>query len=45
MSYADFRIEVLKDLHDRGYKGVSEFLYSSMSSLMQHAESRLARLE
>jgi hypothetical protein len=34
ISFLEFRVKMLADLEGRGYSGLKEFLYSSMTSLM-----------
>lgn len=40
MNFLDFRVKMLSDLERSGFHGLKEFLYSSMTSLMNRAESR-----
>jgi len=40
VNFLDFRVKMLSDLEGRGFRGLKEFLYSSMTSLMNRADSR-----
>ena len=40
MNFLDFRVKMLSELERRGFRGLKEFLYSSMTSLMNRADSR-----
>jgi hypothetical protein len=38
ISFLDFRVKMLADMEERGFKGLKEFLYSSMASLMNRTD-------
>jgi len=40
VNFLDFRVRMLEDLEGRGFRGLKEFLYSSMTSLMNRASSK-----
>lgn len=40
MNFLDFRVRMLSELERRGFVGLKEFLYSSMTSLMNRVDSK-----
>ena len=40
MNFLDFRVRMLTELEARGFQGLKEFLYSSMTSLMNRVDSK-----
>jgi len=40
VNFLDFRVRMLLDLERMGFRGLKEFLYSSMTSLMNRADSQ-----
>ena len=40
INFLDFRVRMLSELEAKGFRGLKEFLYSSMTSLMKSADSR-----
>lgn len=40
MNFLDFRVRMLTELEGRGFNGLKEFLYSSMTSLMNRVDAK-----